>query len=192
MEAVASVVTLANLSFDLITIIRDIKSRNEQKRRLLTEINSLWLVLEDIKSQWDDKDDRFAHDLQSNIVALDNHGGVLAEIRQLIDELTGRLGGKNDRFDKFKQRLSWLWDKQEFENLTLRISRLRDVVSLALTSTNTAILRSIENRTADIQLSHDNENLKAALEWLSPYNFLKQQVYLAQLASFASQETDLL
>ena len=179
MEAVASVVTLANLSFDLITIIRDIKSRNEQKRRLLTEINSLWLVLEDIKSQWDDKDDRFAHDLQSNIVALDNHGGVLAEIRQLIDELTGRLSGKNDRFDKFKQRLSWLWDKQEFENLTLRISRLRDVVSLALTSTNTAILRSIENRTADIQLSHDNENLKAALEWLSPYNFLKQQVYLA-------------
>ena len=178
MEAAASVVTLADASFRLIAIIRDIRSSDEQRHRLLTEINSLWLVLEHVKSQLTDQDSDGSQALTNHIAALDTGGGILHDINELVDELIVRLEDKVGRYDRIKQRLRWVWEEKEFEKLMLRISGLRDSLNLALTSTTTNMLRKIDNRTSSIQLSMDKDKLVALLEWLSPYNFVKQQVPL--------------
>lgn len=180
----ASISSLADGAFKLVSFINTIKEGGKQRLRLFTELNSLWMVLKLLEYHLGPDEVRSEPWLQT-IAILDKDDGIFDQIRAAFDDLTSRLQPKSGH-RKFVQTLRWPFDKSEVESLTAHLERLKNSVNLALNSTNAAITREIQNDTKFIKLSVTRNEVEAILDWISSLNFVKQQVFLTRLMLFRS------
>ncbi|KAL8870107.1 MAG: hypothetical protein Q9174_003770 [Haloplaca sp. 1 TL-2023] len=170
----ASISSLSEAAFKLVSIINTIHQGGKQRLRLFTELNSLWMVLKLLESHFDPDDQEISEQWLSTIQVLDQDAGTFDQISTVFDNLTDRLQPKTGH-RKMMQTLRWPFDKLEVEELTVHLERLKSTVNLAYTSTNSATVREIQSDTKYLKVSVANDEVKAIIDWVSNLNFLKQQ-----------------
>ncbi|KAL8722851.1 MAG: hypothetical protein Q9225_000738 [Loekoesia sp. 1 TL-2023] len=177
----ASIETLAEGAFKLVSLINTIKQGGQQRLRLFTELNSLWTVLKHLESHFDPEEQEISEQWLDTIRVLDQKDGIFDQISAVFDSLTDRLQPKMGH-RKVLQTLRWPFNKSEVDELTVHLERLKSTVNLAYNSTNAAVIREIQSDTKYIKQSTANEEVKAIIDWISNLNFLKQQ------ADFVNQD----
>ncbi|KAL9587202.1 MAG: hypothetical protein Q9203_003589 [Teloschistes exilis] len=170
----ANVGALAEAGFKLISLINTIRQGGKHRMQLLTELNSLWLVLKMLECHFDPSEQEMSEPLLDTIKLLNQDGGVFHKISETFENLTDRLLPRTGP-RKVIQTLRWPFEKSEVEQLTLQLERLKSTVSLAYGSANAAVVREIQNDTKNLRLNAANDQVKAIIDWISDLNFLKQQ-----------------
>ena len=171
----ASIETLAEGAFKLVSYLNTIREGGKQRLRLFTELNSLWMVLKLVEGHFDPEEGEVGEPWLTTIAVLDEENGVFDQIQATFDELMNRLQPKTGH-RKVVQTLRWPFDKSDVEALTAHLERLKGSVNLALNSMNAAVSREIQNDTKLLKLSVAEDKVKAIIDWISSLNFLKQQV----------------
>lgn len=171
----ASIESLADGAFKLVSLINTIKQGGKQRLRLFTELNSLWMVLKLLEGHFDPEEQHLNEHWLGAIKLLDEDDGIFDQISTVFEGLTDRLQPKMGH-RKVMQTLRWPYDKSEVEDLTAHLERLKNTLSLAYNSTNAAAVREIQSDTKYIKQSVTNDEVKAIMDWISNLNFLKQQV----------------
>ncbi|KAL8911368.1 MAG: hypothetical protein Q9171_003462 [Xanthocarpia ochracea] len=170
----ASIETLAEGAFKLVSLINTIRQGGKQRLRLFTELNALWMVLKLLESHYDPEEQDISKQWLDTIGVLNHKGGIFDQISTVFDDLTTRLQPKVGH-RKVLQTLRWPLDKSEVDELAAHLERLKSAVSLAYNSTNAAVIREIQSDTKYVKLSMANDEVKAIIDWISSLNFLKQQ-----------------
>lgn len=171
----ASIDTLADRAFKLVSFINTIKEGGKQRLSLFTELNALWMVLKLLEGHFQSDDEELSDPWLETIAVLDEENGVFDQISIAFENLDNRLRPKSGH-RKIMQTLRWPFDKSEVEGLVHQLQRLKSYVDSAMNSTSAADIRKIQSDTKAIKLSVADDELKAILEWISKLNFLKQQV----------------
>ncbi|KAL8960007.1 MAG: hypothetical protein Q9193_003220, partial [Seirophora villosa] len=177
----ASIESLADGAFKLVSLINTIKQGGKQRLRLFTELNSLWMVLKLLEGHFDPEEQHLNEHWLGTIKLLDEDDGIFDQISTVFEGLTDRLQPKMGH-RKVMQTLRWPYDKSEVEELTAQLERLKNTLSLAYNSTNAAAVREIQSDTKYIKQSVTNDEVKAIMDWISNLNFLKQQVQDTNMA----------
>lgn len=171
----ASVESLADGAFKIVAFINTIKDGGKQRMRLLTELNSLWMILKLLESHFETEEEVVSEPWLKTINILAEESGVFDQIDRAFDELSTRLQPRSGH-RKILQTLKWPFDKPEVDNLVAQVGRLKGAIDTALNSTNAAVVRELQNDTRALRLDNANDEVKSILEWISSLNFLKQQV----------------
>ena len=176
----ASIESLADGAFKTICFINTIKEGGKQRLRLFTELNSLWMVLKLLQGHFESEGEELNESWLKTIAVLNDDDGVFDQIQDAFDNLMGRLQPRVGHRKAF-QTLRWPFEKPEVEALVDSLERLKSSVSLALNSTNAAVIRDVQSDTKAIKLSISNDEIRAVLDWISNLNFFKQQVSLSRV-----------
>lgn len=172
----ASIESLADGAFKIVSFINTIKEGGKQRLRLFTELNSLWMVLKLLEGHFEPEDETLSEPWLKTIAILDEDDGIFDQIQAVFNDLTSCLQQKSGH-RKLVQIVRWPFDKSQVEALTAHLERLKTSLNLALNSTDAAVTREIQNDTNLIRLSVAKDEVKAILDWISALNFLKQQVF---------------
>lgn len=172
----ASISSLADGAFKIVSFINTIKEGGKQRLRIFTELISLWMVLKLLESHFEPEDGPLSEPWLKTIAILDEDDGIFDQIQAAFNDLTSRLQPKTGH-RKLVQTLRWPFDKSEVETLIAHLGRLKTSLNLALNSTNAAVTREIQNDTNFIKLSVVKGEVNAIIDWISALNFLKQQVF---------------
>ena len=173
-QPTASVEALADGIFKVISIINTIKEGGKQRLRLLTELNSLWMVFKLVESNFGSEEEDLGEAWLKMICILNEDHVIFDQIGETVDNLTIRLQPKVG-LRMVVQTIRWPFDKSEVEASVTQLERLKSAVNLALTSTSAAVIRDIQNDTKALTNAASDKELKAILNWTSTLNFLKQQ-----------------
>ena len=179
---IASIESLADGAFKLVSFINTIKEGGRQRLRLFTELNSLWMVLKLVEGQFHLEDEKPSEPWLRTIEVLDQDGGVFDQMQSCFENLTTRLQPRTGH-RKTMQTLRWPFDKSDVEAQIALLERLKGSVNLAFTSTNAEITRQIQNDTKALKLSAANDEAQAIINWISSLNFMKEQVSRTVTAS---------
>ncbi|KAL8939033.1 MAG: hypothetical protein Q9216_003582 [Gyalolechia sp. 2 TL-2023] len=169
----ASVVGLADGAFKLVSYMNTVKDGGKQRLHLFTELNALWMVLKLLEAHFESDDEELTEPWLKTIAVLDEDKGVFDQIETAFKDLDSRLRPRTGH-RKVRQTLGWPLDKSEVESLTAHLERLKTSVQVAMTSTNAAVIREMQNDTKTIKSSLADNEVKAILDWISGLNFLKQ------------------
>lgn len=180
----ASIAGLADAAFKIVSCISTMKQGGKQRLRLLTELNSLWMVLKLLEGHFELEIGALSEHWRKTIANLAEDDGIFDQVQATFDDLTSRLQPKSG-YRKLLQTIRWPYDdKSEVEALIAYLERLKSSINLALTSTNAVVARENQNDTMLIKDSVTKGEVKAILDWISSLNFVKQQVFLPGCYNF--------
>lgn len=170
----ASLSALATVAFQLVSYIGSVKGGGDERRKLGTQLTTLWMVLQQLQTQ-------FATDLASGdeswaekLQILQQPGGILSQIGDqltaLQDKLQSKTGGR-----KLLQSLRWPLDKADVDRAIQQIYQLHQLLTGVLEQANIALAQEIRKDGATVRDLIVGDELKSFLDWISPLNFLQRQ-----------------
>ena len=102
----ASISSLADGAFNIVSFINTIREGGKQRLRLFTELNSLWMVLKLLEGHFDAEDEDLGEPWLRTIAVLDEDDGIFDQIQAAFDNLMSRLQPKTGH-RKVVQTLRW-------------------------------------------------------------------------------------
>ncbi|KAL9044838.1 MAG: hypothetical protein Q9214_002054 [Letrouitia sp. 1 TL-2023] len=156
----ASVETLAQGAFRIISLINTIRHGGKQRLRLLGELSSLWMVLKLLEGHFDEDEQELSEPWLRTIAVLNEENGTFDLMATVFNDLTDRLQPKTGH-RKVLQTLRWPFEKPEVDGLLVRLERLKSNANTALNSTNAAVTREIQYDTRFIKASVANDEVQA-------------------------------
>ena len=167
LSILASVTALAGATFKIVSFLGGMKEGGNDRLRLTTEVNSLWMVLKLLEGQLEPTNLHEAAWLEG-VRSLQMPDGVFEQIRQAIQRLDVKLKPQTGP-RKALQTLRWpLRDKKDVEEIVSHLERLKTSVSLVLNHASLAVGAKVND-------ALESQKIKAIIEWLTPLNFLARQ-----------------
>lgn len=102
----ASISSLADGAFNVVSFINTIREGGKQRLRLFTELNSLWMILKLLEGHFDAEDEDLGEPWLRTIAVLDEDDGIFDQIQATFDNLMSRLQPKTGH-RKVVQTLRW-------------------------------------------------------------------------------------
>ena len=169
-----SVATVLETALKLVELLHDIKEGGKQRIRLTAEISSLWLVLENVKSQLDELSSSSSQVPMTYLKTLGLTNGPLNQCAELLTTLYEKCKPKGGA-GRVLQSLKWSFDKDEVDRYLLVIHRLQTSIHLAYAQTSLTVLNDVVVNTSATRQVLEGQELKQLLDWLSPIDFEAQQ-----------------
>jgi ankyrin repeat domain-containing protein 50 len=170
----ASLSALATIAFQLVSYIGSVKEGGEERKKLGTQLTTLWMVLQQLQAQ-------FATDLASGdqswtekLQILQRPDGVLSQIGEQLTGLQAKLQSKTGGH-KLMQSLRWPLDKADVDRAIQQIYQLHQLLTGVLGQANIALAQEIRKDGAAVKDLIVGDELKSFLDWISPLNFLQRQ-----------------
>lgn len=170
----ASLASLAAVAFQLVSYVGSVKGGGEERKKLGTQLTTLWMVLQQLQTQ-------FATDLESGdqswtekLQILQQPGGVLPQIKEELEGLKTKLQSKTGGH-KLLQSLRWPLDKADVDRAIQQIYQLHQLLTGVLSQANIALAQEIRKDGAAVKDLITGDELKSFLDWISPLNFLQRQ-----------------
>ena len=143
----ASVTALATATFQVVRFLGEMKEGGNDRLRLTTEINSLWMILKLLEEQLEPTNSQEKLWLQG-VRSLQLPNGVFHQISEAVQKLNGKLKPQTGH-RKTLQTLRWpLIDKKETDEIVNHIGRLKSSVSLVLNYASLAVGSKIHDSVA--------------------------------------------
>lgn len=167
LSILASVTAIATATFQVVSFLSTMKEGGNDRLRLTTEVNSLWMVLKLLEGMLEPSNPHEEAWLEG-VRSLRVPNGVFDQIKEAMQRLSVKLKPQTGR-RKPLQTLRWpLTDKRDVEEILSQIERLKSSVSLVLNHASLAIGTKVN----DALIS---QKVKAVIDWLTPLNFLARQ-----------------
>ena len=167
LSILASVTALATATFQVVSFLGSMKEGGNDRLRLTTEVNSLWMVLKLLEGQLESTNSHEEAWLEG-VRSLHVPNGVFDQIREAIQRLSMKLKPQTGH-RKALQTLRWpLIDKKDVEETLRQIERLKSSVSLVLNHASLAVGTKVNDALV-------SQKVKAVIDWLTPLNFLARQ-----------------
>jgi ankyrin repeat domain-containing protein 50 len=171
----ASLSALATVAFQLVSYIGSVKDGGEERRKLGTQLTTLWMVLQQLQTQ-------FATDLASGdqswaskLQVLQQPGGIMSQIGDALTVLQAELQSKTGGKKFLMQSLRWPLDKADVDRAIQQIYQLHQLLTGVLDQANIALSQEIRKDGAAVKDVIVGDELKSFLDWISPLNFLQRQ-----------------
>ena len=174
-NAAASIGSIAYSAFKVIEILNKIRQGGKQRRRLLKAISSLWTVLQSVELALYTDEDEPTTSIPNSLEALRADDGIFAQVNVTVANLKARLE-QYQGARKMIHGLTWPFSKEDVDASMSELERLTNAISLALASTTLTTVRETQKITREIRLATIDAEFKAILEWISSFDFIKQQV----------------
>lgn len=181
-SAVASIGTIVSGAFRVIEILNTIRQGGKQRLRLLTTIGSLWAVLQSVQSSFSTEDGQLTEGIPDPLGTLQGDNGILAQVDAKTKQLKARLLS-HEGARGILQDLKWPLAKAEVETSISELEKLTNAINLALTTSTFVTLRETQRICSDIRLATMDAEFKAMVDWVSPFDFVRQQVCNKKLIS---------
>ena len=172
---VASIGTLIQGADYIRKTLNDYRKGGRDRERLLTEVNNLKTVLDQLKVGDDQARNIGKQEAWLDSVGhLSSKGGILDQIEDVISEIrlkTQRKPGLRGTI------IQWTWPfvQEDVDRNVRQMQRLSQNVSLAVQDASLKFTLAIHERVAHVDTVVNKRELRAILEWLSTLNFLEQQ-----------------
>ena len=167
LSILASVTAVATATFQIVSFLGSMKEGGNDRLRLTTEVNSLWMLLKLLEGQLESPNLHEKAWLEG-VRSLQVPDGVFDQIREAMQRLDGKLKPQTGH-RKALQTLRWpLRDKKDVEETVNHLERLKTSVSLVLNHASLAVGARVND-------SLVSQKVKAIIEWLTPLNFLARQ-----------------
>ena len=167
LSILASVTAIATATFQVVSFLGDMKEGGNDRLRLTTEVNSLWMVLKLLEGQLEPTNQQEEAWLEG-VRSLQVPNGVFDQIREAMQRLDAKLKPQTGH-RKALQTLRWpLRDKKDVEETVGHIERLKSSVSLVLNHASLAVGTKVNDALV-------SQKVKAVIDWLTPLNFLARQ-----------------
>ena len=167
LSILASVTAIATATFQVVSFLGAMKEGGNDRLRLTTEVNSLWMVLKLLEGQLEPTNSNEEAWLEG-VRSLQVSNGVFDQIREATQRLSMKLKPQTGH-RKALQTLRWpLTDKKDVEEIVSQIERLKSSVSLVLNHASLAIGTKVNDALV-------SQKVKAVVDWLTPLNFLARQ-----------------
>ena len=167
LSIVASVTAIAAATFQVVSFLGGMKDGGNDRLRLTTEVNSLWMVLKLLEAQLEPTNSHEEAWLEG-VRSLQVPNGVFDQIREAMQKLDLKLKPQTGH-RKALQTLKWpLRDKKDVEETVSHIERLKSSVSLVLNHASLAVGAKVNDALV-------SQKVKAVIDWLTPLNFLARQ-----------------
>ena len=102
----ASISSLSDSAFNIISFINTIREGGKQRLRLFTELNSLWMVLKLLEGHFDAEDGDLGEPWLKTVAVLNDDNGIFDQIQAAFENLISRLQPKSGH-RKVMQTLRW-------------------------------------------------------------------------------------
>ena len=167
LSILASVTAIATATFQVVSFLGAMKEGGNDRLRLTTEVNSLWMVLKLLEGQLEPTNPHEEAWLEG-VHSLQVPNGIFDQIREAMQRLSVKLKPQTGH-RKALQTLRWpLTDKRDVEEIVSLIERLKSSVSLVLNHASLAIGAKVNDALV-------SQKIKAVTDWLTPLNFLARQ-----------------
>lgn len=167
LSILASVTAIATATFQVVSFLGGMKEGGNDRLKLTTEVNSLWMVLKLLEVQLEPTNSHEEAWLDG-VRSLQVPNGVFDQIREAIQKLDVKLKPQTGH-RKAIQTLRWpLRDKKDVEETVGHIERLKSSVSLVLNHASLAVGTKVNDALV-------SQKVKAVIDWLTPLNFLARQ-----------------
>lgn len=167
LSILASVTAIATATFQVVSFLGGMKEGGNDRLKLTTEVNSLWMVLKLLEGQLEPTNSHEEAWLEG-VRSLQVPNGVFDQIREAIQRLDARLKPQTGH-RKAIQTLRWpLRDKKDVEETVSHIERLKSLVSLVLNHASLAVGTKVNDALV-------SQKVKAVIDWLTPLNFFARQ-----------------
>lgn len=172
LSILASVTAIATATFQVVSFLGAMKEGGNDRLRLTTEVNSLWMMLKLLEGQLEPTNSHEEAWLEG-VRSLQMPNGIFDQISKEVQRLNTRLKPQAGH-RKALQTLRWpLIDKREMEETVSHIERLKSSVSLVLNHASLAIGTKVNDALV-------SQKVKAIIDWLTPLNFLARQESLTK------------
>ena len=169
---IASVGTILGAVFEAIKILNNIREGEKQRLRLLTSISSLWTALLSVQANLYTDSGESTSAVPESLKVLQAENGVFYQVENITREIEAYLKPSRPLMAKIK----WPFTKTKVEEMVSDMERLTSAVNLALSSYNMETLREVRKLTHGIESVTMRAEFKTLLQWISSYDFIKQQV----------------
>ncbi|KIM99237.1 hypothetical protein OIDMADRAFT_43209 [Oidiodendron maius Zn] len=190
---IASIITVLQLTGEVIKYLKDIKYAPKECRDCATEASNLYGIL--INLLYHLNLDQTGGAWFTAVRNLNVENGPLDQYKQALEQLRSTVEIQ-DGVQKVKQRLLWKFSKEEVASILARMERLKSLVNIALEMDHLKLSLAIKEDTlivrntlpllqAHVVAIQDTQNLQwdalklqerhAIIEWLSPTDFPAQQ-----------------
>ena len=167
LSILASVTALATATFQVVSFLGVMKEGGNDRLRVTTEVNSLWMVLKLLEVQLESTNPHEEAWLDG-VRSLKVPNGVFDQISTSLQKLNAKLKPQTGH-RKALQTLRWpLTDKKDVEDTLSQIERLKSSVSLVLSHSSLAIGTKVNDALV-------SQKVKAVIDWLTTLNFLARQ-----------------
>ena len=167
LSILASVTALATATFQVVGFLGVMKEGGNDRLRVTTEVNSLWMVLKLLEVQLESTNPHQEAWLEG-VRSLKVPNGVFDQISTSLQRLNTKLKPQTGH-RKALQTLRWpLTDKKDVEDTLSQIERLKSSISLVLSHSSLAIGTKVNDALV-------SQKVKAVIDWLTPLNFLARQ-----------------
>lgn len=167
LSILASVTAIATATFQVVSFLGSMKDGGNDRLRLTTEVNNLWMVLKLLEGQLETTNPHEEAWLEG-VRSLQLPNGIFDQIREAVQRLDMKLKPQTGH-RKALQTLRWpLRDKRDVEETVSHVERLKSSVSLVLNHASLAV----GTKANDALVS---QKVKAVIDWLTPLNFLARQ-----------------
>ena len=174
-SAVASVGSILSGAFEVIKVLNTIKQGGKERLRLLAAIGSLWAVLQSVQTNLYADDGQPSIDIPDCLESLRKKDGDFDQAGSLVNELKATLK-PSEGTQKLLQGLSRPFKRPQVDILTSELTRLTTQINLAISASTWVVAQKTHKSSSDTNATTTDAEFKAMQEWISPYNFLKQQV----------------
>lgn len=132
---VASVVSLADATFNVVSYLNGLKEGGRGRLRLLNELTSFWMVLNLLKGRLDTLDLDHDEAWMQNIKILAESDGVFQQVESAVNKLAAKLEPKSGTKGLI-QVLKWPLGKDEVDRAVSNIDSLKQTIDLVLGDAN--------------------------------------------------------
>jgi hypothetical protein len=171
---VLSIVSVVKIAAELVEVLHDFKDGGKQRIRLSAEVSSLWIVLENVKSQLDEFSASSSNVSTTYLATLGSPNGSLSQCSEILGLLLDKCSQK-DGARRVLRVLRWPFDKDEVDRYLTSIHRLQTSINLAFAQTSLTLLSGIAADTNTSCEALQRQERQGLLSWLSPIDFEAQQ-----------------
>ncbi|KAI9684579.1 MAG: hypothetical protein M1822_005667 [Bathelium mastoideum] len=179
LSVTASIISIVQLSCEIIKYLSDVKDAPEECRRCQIEVSNTQNLLLNLQRRV--KEGQSGETWFNEINKLKDSDGPLSQYKQALEELRSRLQAQ-DGFQRVKRRLLWKFNKEEVRDILTRMERLKTIISIALENDHFKLAQEIQKDTSSMRASLPflqthaaNEKHNIVMQWLSPIDFSAQQ-----------------
>ncbi|OBT39768.1 hypothetical protein VE00_10222 [Pseudogymnoascus sp. WSF 3629] len=194
LSVTASIIAIVQLTGVIIGCLNDLKGTSKDRAQCAMEISNVSSLLVTLMYRLEEvsSNDGSYGEVQA-LAAADGH---IDQYRSALEQLQSKLTSSTSSRTKIGGALSWKFGKEEIANILGRIERLKSLTQIALgidhfklsqaLKTETTVISSkIKSMQTDtiatkvgvksIQESHDSEQYRVVMDWLSSTDFPAQQ-----------------
>ncbi|RYP44175.1 hypothetical protein DL768_009323 [Monosporascus sp. mg162] len=180
LSATASVITVLQLSSEVVKYINSTAGATKERKRLREELRACESILQQLKDEADDSEEGKAW--SETIKALENPGAPLGRLSVALCKVKAKLQPR-EGIKKVLADLKWPFNKQEIKEIFAAIGREKSLLKLALTNNSRKLIQEIqkssnENKTQLIELIQTIKTSSA--ENLGQFSELKDNLAVLQ------------